>query len=174
VAELLNLGIVDEAGRVLPAGEAPESVPDGVRRRIVEADGQPGFALSTDDEGGSVVLTQRDIREVQLAKGAIYAGIETLMEEAGVGCDDVSEVLLAGAMANFIRRSNAKRMGLLPDIPTEKIRFVGNAALAGARMALASRSCRLQAEEISRGARYVELAGRADFQMRYSEAMMFP
>jgi uncharacterized 2Fe-2S/4Fe-4S cluster protein (DUF4445 family) len=174
VAELLRAGIVDQAGRMLPAGEVPEGVPEAVKRRIVENGGEPAFTLSTEDEGGRVVLTQRDIREVQLAKGAIYAGIETLKEEAGVGYDDISEVLLAGAMANFIRRSNAKRMGLLPDLPTDKIRFVGNAALAGARMALASRSCRLQAEEIGRRARYVELAGRADFQMRYSEAMLFP
>ena len=104
----------------------------------------------------------------------MYAGIETLKEEAGIEYEAISEVRLAGALANFIRRSNAKRIGLLPDISTEKIRFVGNAALAGARMALASRSCRIHAEEISRASTYVELAGRTDFQMRFSEAMLFP
>ena len=177
VAELLRLGVVDSTGRVQAPDALGGSVPDSVRRRVVS--GQAGFdfilALPEEShEGKPVVLSQKDIREVQLAKGAIAAGVRILLRELGVEQDDVEEILLAGAFGNFIRRSMAKRIGLLPDVPTDRIRFVGNAAGAGARLALMSQECRQQAEEISQRTEYVELAGRADFQMEFAEAMLFP
>ena len=82
-------------------------------------------------------------------------------------------MLLAGAFGNFIRRSMAKRIGLLPDIPTDRITFIGNAAGAGARMALISKECREEAAWISRNTEYIELGGRPDFQQEFMAAMLF-
>ncbi len=174
VACLLDAGIIETTGRMPGRAELPDTVDTSLLDRAIEKDGQPAFLLASGGEGGEVALTQRDVREVQLAKGAIYAGIQTLLAEENIEIDDIDEVLLAGAMANFIRRSNAKRIGLLPDIPSEKIRFVGNAALAGARMALVCSSCRDEAEKISSSVGYVELATQTNFQMLFADAMMFP
>lgn len=175
LAEMLRVGVVDTTGRLLSQGEAPADLPAALRERIREVEGGLGFVLAYGDgKGEDIVFTQRDIREVQLAKGAIAAGTRILLEELGIGPDGLKEILLAGAFGNFIRRSNALRIGLLPDVPHERIRFVGNAAGAGAKMALLSRSSRAEAVEISERTEYMELAGRPDFQMHFAEAMLFP
>ena len=178
VAELLRVGAIDPNGRLLPTGEMPDTVPDAIKRRIVEGENngldfviakQPDTALDTD-----LVLTQRDVRELQLAKGAIVAGVNIMMKEIGVEPDGLGHILLAGAFGNFIRRKMAKRIGLLPNVPTDRILYVGNAAGAGARMALQSRKCKRTADRISEQVEYLELAGRPDFQMEFMSAMIFP
>ncbi|MBI3991168.1 MAG: DUF4445 domain-containing protein [Candidatus Omnitrophica bacterium] len=125
------------------------------------------------NEKHTVELNQRDIREVQLAKGSIRAAIKTLMNEMGVSVNDISEVLLAGAFGNYIRKESALRIGLLPDVPFDKIKFIGNAALAGAKMALCSKDAWIEAERISNFAKYVELGGKAEYQTNFAEAMFF-
>jgi len=175
VAEMVRTGVVDYTGRIIDTDEA--DLADFLQERIVKADGSNNFILVDADKthnGKHILLTQRDVREVQLAKGAIRAGIEILMAELGLTADDIDEVYLAGAFGNFIRRSMAKRLGLLPDIPSERIAFVGNAAATGAKMVLAARELRAEAERISREVRYIELAGRADFQERFATSMLFP
>jgi len=177
VAELLRVGVVNATGRMLPPEQLPASVPPLVARRVVHGEAGVRFVLAHEEEtqiDGPVYLTQRDVREVQLAKGAVAAGYRLLLEEAGIAPEDLSEVLLAGAFGNYIRRSRAKRIGLLPDIPTDRITFVGNAAGAGARMVLLSQRCREQAERISRETEYIELCGRPDFQAAFADAMLFP
>ena len=178
VAELLRVGIVDSMGRVVSGDKLPNDLSDQLRVRVV-----PGERSGSDfvlvlpehsQNGQALRLTQRDIREVQLAKGAIFAGIQVLKSVLGVDNDDISEVLLAGAFGNFIRRSMAKRIGLLPDVPLDRIRFVGNAAGVGAKMALVAKKCRDEAERISRETEYIELGGRADFQQEFMMAMTFP
>ncbi len=176
VAELLRVGVIDPMGRILSGDELPGDLSDALRGRIVEGENGADFILVHGDQtrtGQPVKLVQRDIREVQLAKGAIAAGIAVLKNILGVSDDDIEEVLLAGAFGNFIRRSMARRIGLLPDIPLERIRFVGNAAGVGAKMALVSKSLREKAEEISRRTEYIELGGRPDFQQEFMMAMMF-
>ncbi|MFH0965864.1 MAG: ASKHA domain-containing protein [Planctomycetota bacterium] len=175
LARLLELGLVDETGALVedPAGLR---VPDALKRRIALLDGQPSFFLALPDETSvhtGVYLTQRDIREVQLAKGAIAAGTRTLLHEMGLSLDDIAQFNVAGAFGNYIRASSAKVVGILPDVPTERIRFVGNAAGAGARMILMNAQLRKEAESLSRSTRYVELAGREDFQTTFMEAMLF-
>ncbi len=176
VAELLNAGVIDEGGRIVdPAGAT--ALPDPVRRAVVEFEGQPAVTLveaALSKSGKAVLLTQRDIREVQLAKGAIRAGTEVVAEVFGMPAAEVPRVLLAGGFGNFIRRSSARRIGLLPAVGPDRIEFIGNAAFAGARTALACRDCREEAERISRETEYVELATRPDFQTRYMDAIMFP
>ncbi len=177
VAELLRAGIVDSMGRVLSGDELPDRLSDALRARVVDGESGADFILvhaSEAQNGQPIKIVQRDIREVQLAKGAIAAGIAVLKGVLEVTDDDITEVLLAGAFGNFIRRNMAKRIGLLPDVPLERIRFVGNAAGAGAKMALVGKQRRVEAERISRETHYIELGGRADFQQEFMMAMLFP
>ena len=114
------------------------------------------------------------MRQVQLAKAAIRAGIDILMKEAGVRLDQIEQIYLAGAFGNYIRKQRALAVGLLPPVDENVIEFVGNAAGAGATQMLLNADLRNQAEQISRSTRYVELAGRADFQDIFTEMLMFP
>jgi uncharacterized 2Fe-2S/4Fe-4S cluster protein (DUF4445 family) len=177
VAQLLEAGMVAETGRILSPEELPDDLPEALPRTITTFQDQPAVTLvdaAGSKTGDPILLTQRDIREVQTAKAAIQAGIQVLIDEFGTDLEDVSRVLLAGGFGNFIRRSQAKRIGLLPPIHSDRIESVGNAASAGAKTALLCRECRQEAETISRTTRYIELANRPDFQLNYTEAMMFP
>ena len=176
VAELLRLGIIDPSGRVLDPSQLP-SLPEPIARRIRPGDHGNDFVLAWPHEsqnGEPVYLTQRDVREVQLAKGAIFTGVQLIRKELGVATDDIRRVLLAGAFGNFLRPERALRIGLLPDVPLDRIRFVGNAASTGAKLALTNRACRAESDLLSRTIRYVELAGRPDFQNAFSQAILFP
>ena len=179
VAQLLKHGIVSPAGRLLPPEQLPASLPPALRRRVrTGPDGQGEFLLA---EGGGgradspLTLSQRDVRELQLASGAIRAGIIILLKSAGLKTADLKSVLIAGGFGSFIRRSNAQRIGLLPaDIDHSRIHYVGNVSLSGARWALLSREARRSAEQLARQTTHVQLSGDADFQKEFAEAMIFP
>jgi uncharacterized 2Fe-2S/4Fe-4S cluster protein (DUF4445 family) len=177
VAELLRLRLLDPTGRVLPADAAPPDTPAGLRRRLVARDHETHFLLAAADEtatGEDLYLWQRDIRELQLAAGAIRAGIGILLRRVGLQPDDLEAILLAGAFGNFIRRNNARRIGLLPPIPCERIRFIGNAASLGAKMVLLADEERDYAEQLRRKTEHVDLSLDAGFQEEFVSAMMFP
>ncbi|MBN1360684.1 MAG: DUF4445 domain-containing protein [Sedimentisphaerales bacterium] len=174
VAVLLDLGVIDLTGRFAPAATVRPRLPQALAARLVEIEGQPAFCLAF-DAGTSVpkvVLTQRDIREVQLAKGAIRAGIRLLLKKLGITEADLDSVLLAGAFGNYIRPSSAIRIGLLPNVPVERIHFVGNAAASGAVMLLLSEACRRRAAALTRRIQYVEIAHEKDFADVFAEAML--
>ncbi|MGI6037106.1 MAG: ASKHA domain-containing protein [Limnochordia bacterium] len=156
VAGLLEEGLLEPSGRLLDPTEHPHG-------GLVEG---PAFSLAP-----GVAITQRDIRELQLAKGAIYAGIQILLGEARL---KPQQIILAGAFGSYLRREKALALGLFPPLPLEKINTVGNAARIGAQMALLSQPLRQQAQELARQVHYVELAGRPDFQMEFAQAMFFP
>jgi uncharacterized 2Fe-2S/4Fe-4S cluster protein (DUF4445 family) len=109
---------------------------------------------------------------MQLAKGAIAAGIALMLAEVGAGPGDVDRLLLAGAFGNYIRRESAVAIGLIPALPDERIQSIGNAAGVGARLVLLSVTERRRAEEIARRVRHVELSEREGFYDRFAEAMM--
>ena len=167
VAALIKLGVIDSSGKMLTRAEAAH-LPQGIAQRITEHEGKPAFALS-----GEVMLTQQDIREVQLAKGAIRAGAETLMQSIGLAASDLDGVLLAGAFGSYIDKLSALEIGLLPDVSPEKIASVGNAAGAGASMALMSAAARKKAEVLAAEVKHIELSANPQFQEKYIEAMGF-
>jgi len=176
-AELLRLGVIDTTGRILARDELPAGVPEAIAARLQPDDGHVDFVIAEPDDsktGDPVCLYQRDVRELQLAAGAIRAGISIMLRTAGIGVEDVAEVLLAGAFGNFIRRSNARRIGLLPGLPKERIRFIGNAASMGAKAVLLSRDVRKIAEQVSTAVEHVCLSCDPEFQMEFSMAMLFP
>ena len=175
VAEMLRHGLLETTGRVLPPDELPASVPDGLRRRVaVAGDGCRLILAPAEGAHGAVALFQKDIRELQLASGAIRAGIETLLQRAGLAAGDLDAVLLAGAFGNFIRRNNAQRIGLLPPLPHDRVRFIGNASSMGAKMALLSVKERARAEALRKRAQHVDLSADATFQNAFGMAMLFP
>lgn len=177
VAYMLRAGLLDVTGRILPPDELPSSVPPRIRERIVETDGQCDFIVAHGDTSGTgehVCLYQKDIRELQLANGAIRAGIAILLKQEGLEPESVESILLAGAFGNFIRRSNARRIGMLPQVPKERISFVGNTASFGAKRALLSTTEREYACRVTRETRHLDLSLDPEFQMAFSEAMIFP
>ncbi len=175
VAVMLDLGIVDATGRFAEPSELKDKLPSAIFSRIIQRDGQTAFSLAEAAAGAErqVFLTQRDIRQVQLAKGAIRAGIRLLQQRAGLRDSDIADVLLAGAFGNYIRPLSALRIGLLPAVGVEKIRFVGNAAASGAQMLLISRECRKQAGRLARKIEYVEIAHEPGFQTVFADSMLF-
>ena len=176
-AELLRCGIVSRQGRLLSGRELPGDLPESLRRRVVadEAGGVSFVLAGGEADGPPIALTQKDVREVQLATGAIRAGINILLRNAGLAGGDLSRVLIAGGFGSFIRRSRAQRIGLLPgEIEHPRIQYVGNASLSGARWALLSTALRRRAEDLARSTTHVELSMDPNFQTEFADAMIFP
>lgn len=193
VAELRLAEIINENGRLAGAEDAPAGLSAALRARLIVVDGERAFRLAgfatptstgTDPAtlGGGlatkaepfVALTQRDIRELQLAKGAIFAGIQVLKRELGVADEDIAEIDLAGAFGSYIRPDSARTIGLIPNVPLDRVKSIGNAARVGARLALISTEARAEAEVIAREVVHQELFARSDFLDDFTEAMRFP
>ncbi len=163
VAELFRVGILDRTGRMLSPSQAGSCLPTELVQRLRVRDGKMEFIVVR-DSGKEIILTQQDVRELQLAKGAIRAGIELLMKEARVNISDVQQILLSGVFGNYINRQKALTLGLFPPFPVDRIHFVGNAAMGGALRALLNLEERQRAEEIANQVSYVELSARKDFE----------
>jgi uncharacterized 2Fe-2S/4Fe-4S cluster protein (DUF4445 family) len=124
------------------------------------------FALTV-----TINLSQNDIDQILLAKGAIRAGIDVLMDYLKVTPDEIEEVLIAGAFGSYMHPENAMRIGLLPEIPLSRVHAVGNAAGTGARMMLISKSARRKAEELAKRIRYLELTVYPEFPLFYARGI---
>jgi uncharacterized 2Fe-2S/4Fe-4S cluster protein (DUF4445 family) len=167
VANLLKNKLIDTRGIFVKHSSTP---------RLRTKNGMKEFVLVFRKEGATrnIVITQKDIEQVQLAKAAIYTGCHILMKEKHIKPEDITKVFVAGAFGNYINVDNAKLIGMLPEISTKRIRFVGNAAGAGARMALISKKHRRIASLISKKVQYIELALDPDFQREFASAMFLP
>ena len=119
------------------------------------------------------MITQNDIREVQLAKGAIAAGIQLMLEEMGKTVEDIDRVVIAGAFGNYIDKESAVTIGVLPKIAPEKIISAGNTAGAGVSMIMADEKEMALAESLPDRIEHVDLAARDNFQNTYLSAMAF-
>ncbi len=138
----------------------------------VDGDGMAYFQLSNNDSGKRpVTLSQGDIDQVLLAKGAIRAGIEVLMDHLKVTAQEIDEVLIAGAFGSYMLPEQAIRIGMLPPVALEKIRALGNAAGAGARQMLVSMTARRQAEGLARRIEYLELSLYPDFDLFFARGI---
>jgi uncharacterized 2Fe-2S/4Fe-4S cluster protein (DUF4445 family) len=126
------------------------------------------------DAPREIVLTQDDVRQVQLAKGAIASGITMLQRISGVPWTDITELMLAGGFGNYISIPSALRIGLIPPLPVERIRYVGNAASLGAQICLLSELEREHAAILAGRIEHVSLAAHPDFEQVFVDAMNFP
>lgn len=162
VAALLDAGLIDESGCIDESCE-PFS------KYVTEIEGEPALLLG---ESG-IALTQKDIRQVQLAKSAICAGIRSLLHESGKTAEDLKELLLAGGFGSFIDCERAGRIGLIPQELVAKARAVGNAAGMGAILELLSLSGRRESRKIVSESNLLELSSSPYFMEQYVECMMF-
>jgi uncharacterized 2Fe-2S/4Fe-4S cluster protein (DUF4445 family) len=178
VAQLLLSGLLTSSGRFIREKQAAERfAPQIVKRLITDEDGGRSFVLAWPEESGHgkpVVLTQRDIRELQFAKGSIAGGIDVVMNELGVTPDDLVEIFLAGSFGNYINPQSARIIGLVPNVPVERIKAVGNSAGEGAKIALLSFRERQVARSYPNIVEYHELSGRADFNDSFIDVLQFP
>ena len=167
VAELVRCGVVEPSGRFA----RPERLTPGLAARVFLKDNKPAFSLVQD---GSVYLTQKDVRQVQLAKGAITAAAVLLLQEAGIGFAELEEVLVAGAFGFHLRSASLVGIGLLPPECEAKIKFVGNTAKAGARAVLLNQQAGRDIVEIAKDLQIRELSLLGEFQDAYVRNLAFP
>lgn len=173
-AELLGLGMLRPDGRL----HRPDPRTSPPNHRWMESNGEPAFVICLPEQTAGkepIVLTQRDVRQLQLAVGAIRTGIRLLLRRTDLEPSDLERVFLAGGFGNYIRRRNAQRIGLLPsELPVERIQFLGNTALAGARLLALSRTAQAEAERLAQAAQHIDLAAEPEFASVFAESMVFP
>lgn len=167
VAELARHKIINGNGQMNP--EAPGVEVEGKRQRkyrLVSAE-QSGT-------GNEIVISRKDVNEIQLAKGAIRAGVEVLLREAGIWAKGIDVFIIAGAFGTYLDLENAVRIGMLPNLPLEKFEQVGNAAGIGAKHLLLSNQIRQQSIFMIDSDEYIELTAYPGFREIYVDALLFP
>ncbi len=176
VAGLVELGIIDKRGRILNPDKLTNPAGKRFANHIIEHGGQPAFLLvpaGKTGHGRPITCTQSDIRELQLAKGAMAAGVKVLIDKLGIGTGDIKEVLLAGAFGNYLNPHSACVLGLIPMELEGKIRMIGNAAGTGARLALLSSDEYRKAGDIAGDVEFVELGSYPKFNSIFGECTYF-
>jgi uncharacterized 2Fe-2S/4Fe-4S cluster protein (DUF4445 family) len=168
VAELVQAGILDHSGRFVPEEVAAEISPT-LGERLTKIGEERVFMLAD-----KVYLSQRDVRELQFAKASIATGWHILMNELGVGPEDVAQVLLAGSFGAYLSPASAVRIGLVPRMALPRIVSAGNVASEGAKMAALSVRERAEARSLIHEVEYVELSGREDFNDMFIDQLAFP
>ncbi|PUA34231.1 MAG: hypothetical protein B9J98_01175 [Candidatus Terraquivivens tikiterensis] len=169
IAGLFKVGLMDRTGRLNTSA--------GTRRIRVGATGYPEFVVEYKENtaiGEDITLTQKDIREIQLAKAAIRAGMNILMKRLRVKASEVERLYVAGAFGFFLNPISARTIGLYPEIELSRVRLVGNAAGAGARAMLLSGTLRGIAHDVAKKIEHVELASEQEFQREFMEAIPIP
>ncbi len=169
VACLLRLGALEPSGRMRRPGEAPGLLYPGPAERLVERDGKPAFRLA---EG--VFLTQADVRQLQLAKGAIRTAIDLLLAEAEVPPSDLREVVLAGAFGYHLRPESLEAIGMLPPGLAERVMFAGNTSRLGAALLLVNGGARSQIAARMAETCHLPLPESHTFQDAFIENLSFP
>ncbi len=168
IACLLRAGLIDRAGRI-DLGRPTR------RTRVV--DEEPGFVLLWGEEIGreeDIFLGENDIQNLIRSKAAVYAGLSILLKRVDMKASELEQILVAGAFGNYLDAENAVTIGMLPDLPLEKIRFVGNSSVAGARMALLSAEARKRTEHIAAKMTNFDLSAESDFMEAYVAGLFLP
>lgn len=177
LAELIRNGVINERGRMLGKTEYEKKYgADDLSARIEETETDKKFVLSRAEESSNsqcVYFSQKDVRQIQLAKAAIYTGCEIITQNFGEQREDLSEICLAGAFGNYIDIENAQYIGLLPDYPGVPVRGIGNGAGTGAQLYLLDAKIKNRCENIRRNATHVELNFTEGFQDAYFNNMLF-
>ncbi|MEG1882168.1 MAG: ASKHA domain-containing protein [Clostridia bacterium] len=169
IAQLLACGTVDSSGCIDCDGAFSD--------RIVEVDGKPAIVIVdtlNSANGTAIVLTQKDIREMQLAKAAMAAGIRLMANTIGIPLENIDRVLIAGAFGNYLDARSACGIGLLPAILSSRIQSIGNAAGEGAKICTLNAALYEESKQLAAGTTFLELATRVDFQDCFVEELAFP
>jgi uncharacterized 2Fe-2S/4Fe-4S cluster protein (DUF4445 family) len=166
MAELLAHGFIDSTG----AFAASDGLAPWQREMLTTVNGMPAFVVVP---GTDITFTQRDVREVQLAKGAIRAGVFTLLKEGQIAPAQIGTVFLAGGFGNFVDVHSACVVGLIPEELEERVVRIGNGAGLGAKLCLLDKTEFDRGIELKKRIQYIELSTRADFQELFMDAMFF-
>jgi uncharacterized 2Fe-2S/4Fe-4S cluster protein (DUF4445 family) len=173
-AKMLDARVIDATG--LLRRESSPALPARLQSRIVNGEGGRQFVLVKKEDAGrdhDISITQADIRQLQLAKSAIYSGIIMLRDVMGIADDQIHELMLCGGFGNYISIESSVKIRLLPTLPLERITYMGNAAAIGAQMALLSETERLRAFDLAQEIEHVALAARPEFQAIFVDGMNF-
>ena len=168
VAWLLVSGVIDRGGKMVTGLETD---------RLKLTSGQPSFVISWAREnslGEDIVITQRDVRNLQLAKAAMFAGCSILMKRLKVSPRAIRRVYLAGAFGNYVDPVSASVIGLIPEVPLRRIKPIGNGSGFGARLYLLSERHRREAAEVAMNSRHVELSAEPTFPKELLDATYLP
>ncbi|KIR01832.1 Acetyl-CoA synthase corrinoid activation protein [Lachnospiraceae bacterium TWA4] len=178
VTILLENGLIDEMGRLLDEDELETEVAEANADRLVMLDEKTKvFILATAEESGNgepVYISQKDIREVQLAKSAMAAGITLLADTLGVKTSDIQQVLIAGAFGNYMAPHSACAIGMIPPELESRIVPIGNGAGEGSKIAILNQEEFYRSERIARNCEFLELATHPDFNDCYVDGLEFP
>ena len=171
VAELLRVGIINNRGRLLTAEEflgIAESPYVYLADRLCLFENERVFRLSDHFEDcNAIYITQKDIRNVQLAKAAIYTACMILLKEYGIKGEQLNEILVAGAFGNYIDVEKGQQIGLLPKFDNVPVKAIGNAAGLGVQKHLLSKQVKEHTRKIVKKIEHVELASKSSFNMEY-------
>ncbi|MEM1569844.1 MAG: ASKHA domain-containing protein [Candidatus Bathyarchaeia archaeon] len=168
LASLLDTGLLSRNGR-FNVSKAPNL--------FIKSDGDYEFVVASSEESGNgyaITITQRDVREIQLAKSAIATGLTLLLRDAGVSVEKLSRIYLAGSFGSYINPRSAIRIGLLPNIDLSRVKSVGNTAGMGAKMCLISYEERVKAEDLAKRIKFVEFYIKPDFTKTFLGNLNFP
>jgi uncharacterized 2Fe-2S/4Fe-4S cluster protein (DUF4445 family) len=169
---LCGSGILDALAQLVLAGVIDGSGRMGKHPRVRERGGRREFVLAEPGDGRpAITFTQKDVRELQLAKGAMRTGIEVLLRTNELDAEEIDRVIVAGAFGTYIDVASAMAVGMLPRLPLDRFRQVGNAAGMGARLALLSQAMRDESQAIAQRVQYVELASDPEFNKTFAWAM---
>jgi len=177
IAVLLKAGIIDYRGKIQSSEQLSATRGERFAGRVMKHEGSTSFLLAPAEEtahGKPLFITQRDVRELQLAKGAIAAGVDILLSEYGIVPEDVFEVMLAGAFGNYLDKSSACAIGLIPACLEDRVKPVGNAAGTGSKAALLSVGEYRRTGLITDFVEYKELAAHSKFTEIFGKALYFP
>jgi uncharacterized 2Fe-2S/4Fe-4S cluster protein (DUF4445 family) len=166
VGELVDHGVIAANGRFVARGKS--GLPAGLDARLVDHNGKIAFRVAE-----NVLLTQKDIRQVQLAKAALRSGVEYLLHDAGIGPRDVDRVLIAGSFGYHLQENSLLNLGLLPKELAGKVDFVGNTSKSGAQAFLVNKESRGEMTALAKSIQVLELAAIPDFDKVFVRCLSF-
>lgn len=176
IAGFVELGIINKRGKILSPSEFINPFAKSFEKCIVTYDNAKAFLVVPENgtaHGRPIMITQNDITALQLAKGAISAGINILIDKLGITTCDIKEVLLAGAFGNYMNPHSACAIGLIPKALENKIKMVGNAAGTGSKLALLSKTEYERSNNIASTVKYIELGAQKNFNRSFAKGMQF-
>lgn len=169
IAFLLKYGFIEDSGRMYTPDELENPVALKYKDRIIRIDDKLAFRIE-----GDVAITQKDVREVQLAKGAIAAGIDIMCRHLGINTSDIQQVMIAGAFGNYMSPESACGIGLIPPMLNDRIEAIGNAAGEGSKIALLNHEEFVHTNDLIKKIEFLELAAEDDFQDIFIDNLEYP
>lgn len=169
VSQIIEKDFVNKRGRILDPKKLDK---EDYRRKFIKEDSKRKRIIILDSKE-NIYISQKDIRQVQLAKGAILSGFLILLEKENMKIEDLNSVIIAGGFGSHLKKEDLTGVGILPEIVEDKIRYVGNSSLIGAYMALMNEDIIKEMEELAQNITYLDLATSKNYERKFAKAMQF-